>query len=233
MSLKGTLPSELGLIPSLAVVDLTGNRLYGSIPASLFSNVRHLDLSGNQLTSASWERTDTYEGEAVVEYLDVSANHLAGTFPTRWNRQFANLRVLDASRNALTGTVSFPEDHTSLEMLFLGSNLFTGTIPPLPGSLKLLDLGQNLLTGTIPSSISPSMEAFIVADNQLEGENTLDLFASLSKLDVLQLQNNHLRGSIPAAAQWSQLGTLNLRNNEFAGSIPSEFMRTVQFNLQL
>lgn len=238
MSLKGTLPSELGLIPSLPVIDLTGNKLSGSIPAALFSSIRYLDLSGNQFTGVSWEsmHTDTFgSADPVIEYLDISANHLSGTFPARWNRQLANLRVLDASRNALTGTLSFPKDLSLLEMLFLGANLLTGTIPQLTGSLRLLDLGQNLLTGTIPSTIlsTTSLEALILADNELEGENTLDLFVSLSKLEVLQLQNNHLKGSIPAASQWSELGTLSLRNNGFTGPIPPQFLQTVQQSLQL
>lgn len=237
MSLKGTLPSELGLIASLPVLDLTGNKLSGSIPAALFSNIRHLDLSGNQFTSVSWEstQTNTYGLTVpVIEYLDVSANHLSGTFPTQWNPQLANLRVLDASRNSLAGSFHFPEQLPSLEMLFLGANLLTGTIPQLSGPLRLFDAGQNLLTGTIPSTLPTSLEALILADNELEGENTLDLFVPLSNLEVLQLQNNlNLKGSIPAATQWSKLGTLSLRNNAYTGPIPPQFLQTVQHSLQL
>lgn len=236
MSLRGTLPTELGLIPALPVLDVTGNRLYGTIP--LYSNVRHLDVSGNQFTAVSWELSnhDSAAGKAaVMEYLDVSANNLSGTFPDRWNQQLAHLKVLDASRNALRGTVSFSENQAQhLEMLFLGSNLFTGTLPQqLPESLKLLDVGQNLLTGSIPAALWPTLlETVILADNQLTGDFALDSFASMSHLEVLQLQNNHLRGSIPAVVQWSELGTLSIRSNAFTGSIPAEFMMTVQQNLQ-
>jgi hypothetical protein len=238
LSLKGTLPTELGLIPSLPILDLSGNQLHGTIPAALFSNIQHLDLSGNHFTSISWEKSQINphsSTEPVIEYLDVSVNHLSGSFPTRWNSQLANLRTLDVSRNAFTGSITSLAngDLPSLEMLFLGANLFTGTLPTFTGSsLRLLDVGLNLLTGTIPAPLPTSLEAVILADNELDGEKTLDLFLPLSRLEVLQLQNNHLRGSIPATAPWSELGTLSFRNNEFTGPIPPRFLQTVQHTMQ-
>ena len=51
-SLKGTLPTTLGLIKSLVMIILSNNTLYGTIPTSLgdLSSLKTLDLKSNQFS---------------------------------------------------------------------------------------------------------------------------------------------------------------------------------------
>jgi antitoxin component of MazEF toxin-antitoxin module len=51
-SLKGTLPSEVGLLSNLSLLYLWGNSLTGTIPSqiALLSNLADFDLSSNSLT---------------------------------------------------------------------------------------------------------------------------------------------------------------------------------------
>ncbi|XP_056698104.1 receptor-like protein 53 [Spinacia oleracea] len=91
-----------------------------------------------------------------------------------------------------------------LERLRLGSNRFTGEIPPtfrLISELSLLDLSRNSLSGFIPFELS-----------------------FCKRLSHLDLNGNHLTGKIPTwFGSLPQLGELKLSSNSFFGPLPPQF----------
>ena len=54
LNLLGTLPSELGLLTGLSVLDVSTNSLFGTIPSSLgqLRRLQTVDLSGNNLSGS-------------------------------------------------------------------------------------------------------------------------------------------------------------------------------------
>jgi hypothetical protein len=72
--LSGTIPSEIGFLPSLVTIDLANNEIEGTIPQELYGleRLRHLYLNDNRLQGTISERIDELnlaEGRCIV-YCD-------------------------------------------------------------------------------------------------------------------------------------------------------------------
>ena len=109
-----------------------------------------------------------------------------------------------------------------MEFLNLGSNDFSGSIPPELanlGSLTWLGLGFNSLTGSIPPELGDlaSLEFLRLGANSLTGPIPPEL-GDLANLEWLNLDTNELDGRIPAA-----LGNLRNLTDLFLGGGPQGF----------
>lgn len=172
VSLKGTIPSEIGMLASLRELKLAGasmasintnnpDRLYtlsGTIPTTLgtLSNLRVLELTGSHYLE--------YEGGQYCygcSYEQFFVG-LTGTIPNQLGN-LSNLRVLKLNSNELTGTIpaTLGQYWIHMERLDLSYNDLTGTIPSnLNGNqdwrdsnLLNLYLNNNRFTGTMPEEI--------------------------------------------------------------------------------
>ena len=103
--LSGSIPSVLGNLSNLTLLDLSLNELTGPIPPELGSL-------------------------APLEWLDLSNNYLTGRIPSELGN-LADLELLGLADNELTGPIP-PElgSLAHLEWLFLAYNELTGPIPP-------------------------------------------------------------------------------------------------------
>ncbi|GAA0187545.1 hypothetical protein LIER_34833 [Lithospermum erythrorhizon] len=126
---SGYIPSELGALSSLTVMNLSYNNFSKPIPVHLFNATSLLSL-------------------------DLSNNAFYGPLPIQISN-LKNLSYLDISKNQLNG--SLPEGLSSLEHLVgtlnLSYNVFSGDIPESFGLFPVmvsLDLRNNNLTGKIP-----------------------------------------------------------------------------------
>jgi Leucine-rich repeat (LRR) protein len=191
----------------LEQVDLSGNRLGGSIPWHIFrmDKLKVMDLSNNELTGV-------IPGEAgknlasPLEFFSLRNNSLSGSIPAEIIQQLTGLYHLDLSFNQFTGDCPdvIGSDLTSLTYLFLGDNslsLAGGTIPNHLQSLTNLhelSLGNLGLTGPIPIWIETfeHLRLLDLAENQLTGSIDLD-FTSLKHLRYLILHDNLLTGRLP------------------------------------
>ena len=224
--LAGPIPSNLGKLSSLSVLDLRGNRLSGPIPPELGDlELTHLDLSRNKLSGplpplpvAGWRR---------LTHMDLSGNELEGSVPERIGRS-TDLTYLDLSGNRLTGTIP-PQigNLTNLTGLNLSSNELTGPIPPELGNLARLvqlDLHDNRLTGPIPVEIRGlyALVWLALSNNELTGPIPPEL-GELNDLLYLQLDDNELAGSIPPdLGRLRSLAFLDLSSNNLTGLIPAQ-----------
>ena len=179
-SLTGTVPPELGDLPSLEYLILESNQLTGPIPAELskLANLTHLWLHRNSLTGGIPLELGVL---ADLQALLLSDNALSGAIPAELG-SLTSLETLWLTRNNLSGAIPAEMGNmSSLRQLALGGNQLTGEIPSELGNLSNLEslaLGHNMLTGEIPASLT-----------------------NLSKLKKLKLAGNALTGCIPAALQ--------------------------------
>ncbi|MBO1350423.1 MAG: putative Ig domain-containing protein [Hormoscilla sp. GUM202] len=242
-SLSGTLPSELGNLSNLQVLNLNDNLdIYGTIPSELglLGNLQELELSGH--TNENRDRrygdlkhlSGTIPSElgslSNLQVLDLSHNrHLSGTIPSELG-SLSNLQVLDLEWNEMGGTLpSFLGSLGNLQELDMQVNNLSGTLPSELGSLsnlQVLDLERNFMSGTIPSelgSLSNLQVLDLYRNWDMSGTIPSEL-GSLSNLQVLELyQTKSLSGTIPSELGFlSNLQELDLSQNSLSGTIPSE-----------
>lgn len=200
---SGPIPSVIGLMQALAVLDLSFNELSGPIPSIL----------GNL----------TY-----TEKLYLQGNRLTGLIPPELGNM-STLHYLELNDNLLTGFI--PPDLGKLTELFelnLANNNLIGPIPEnLSSCANLISFNAygNKLNGTIPHSFHKleSLTYLNLSSNHLSGALPIEV-ARMRNLDTLDLSCNMITGSIPSAiGKLEHLLRLNLSKNNVAGHIPAEF----------
>ncbi|GJP65001.1 hypothetical protein CLOP_g21929 [Closterium sp. NIES-67] len=184
-NLEGEIPDELTKFQDLVTLDLRGNKLSGSIPTGIFSNLtslREIYLSDNRLEGKVPWIEFFYSNDSKVSTLRLDGNKLGGKIRPK------------AFDNA-----------TSLQALFLGNNKFYGKIPRSLGSCKeisVIDLKNNEFSDLMPTTIAdlPALEVLDVSGNKLTGSipNFLGRLPSLINLD---LSNNLFSGLVPPSFQ--------------------------------
>jgi Leucine-rich repeat (LRR) protein len=221
--LTGTIPLELGSLARLETLELFDNLLEGPIPPELAAarNLQWLDAGGNRLTGSIPPQLG---GLADLRALVLYENSLSGEIPPELGR-LTTLRWLALSGNELSGPIP-PEIGalTALETLSLASNRLSGPIPSVLGqhsNLTTLSLGDNPLEGEIPPALMQitSLESLDIGWTLVSGE--LPRFTSLQRIAYLNLEGNHLTGTIPAdLGSLTGLIDLRLGYNRLSGSLP-------------
>jgi Leucine-rich repeat (LRR) protein len=226
-NLSGTLPAELGNLPALEFLDLSGNSLTGFIPPALgnLSNLLSLALNNNSLIG--FIPPELGDLSALSE-LNLQVNLLIGSIPPELG-DATQLWQLNLSSNLLIEGIP-PElgGLSVLDALILDHNQLSGSIPPELGDLnqlRTLWLNSNQLTGSIPSELgngSGYMNDMRLSNNQLSGSIPASL-GDFPNLQVLDLDRNQLTGSIPPELGGNKpfMWRFNLSHNQLSGSIPS------------
>ncbi|XP_060206498.1 receptor protein kinase-like protein ZAR1 [Lycium barbarum] len=129
-NLTGYIPSEIGALSSLSILNLSYNNFSKPIPIHLFNatSLHSLDLSNNAFTGSLPQQITSLIN---LNHLDLSSNYLNGSLP----KELTDL-------TGLTGTLN------------LSYNRFSGEVPVSYGEFPVtlsLDLRHNNLTGKIPS----------------------------------------------------------------------------------
>uniref|UniRef100_A0A7N0U1Z0 non-specific serine/threonine protein kinase n=1 Tax=Kalanchoe fedtschenkoi TaxID=63787 RepID=A0A7N0U1Z0_KALFE len=226
---SGEIPSTLAQVCGrLLELDISGNALSGTVPASLGSclMLSYLNVASNNLTGEL--PIDVFLKMKNLNKLSVSFNQFTGTLPDSLP-ELTKLESLDLSSNNISGSVpsGLCQNLSSngLKELYLQNNVLAGNIPESIGScsnLVSLDLSFNYLTGTIPASLGSlsKLRDLIIWFNELEGEIP-DELESLGSLENLILDFNYLTGAIPSGlSKCSKLNWLSLSNNRLSGEIP-------------
>lgn len=182
-----------------------------------------------------------------ITSISLGSCNLKGILPSNLG-YIRTLNTLNLPSNLIQGTLPYSFNNiTRLQWLDLSSNSFHGSLPNISKSILSFALRRNYLTGSIPERYSTlsSLISFDVRYNQLSGTlspNFLRLSSTvsfelssnkftgtfpgfmLSKVQILQLENNLLNGTIPIICSYPSclLGTFTLANNNISGTIPSE-----------
>jgi len=227
LSLNGTVPTELGLLTALTMLNLPANQLTGTLPTELgmLTELNFLILAVNQLNATIPSELGSLTALTVLE---LSSNRFSGSIPSELGLLTA-LNLFVGVDNELTGTIpSELGKLTAAREIYLNSNQIKGTIPSELGSLTALyvfDVDNNQLTGTMPSELGQMAALFGLSlpRNQIKGTIPSEL-GLLSNMTTVVFYDNQLTGSIP-----EELGTLTrmaallLNGNQLSGTVPASF----------
>ncbi|KAM1383324.1 hypothetical protein FF2_035324 [Malus domestica] len=231
------IPAEIGLLTKLEFLTFYNNNLNGTIPYQLsnLQKVQFLHLGKNHLKTSNWSK---FSGMQSLTHLNLNQNAIHSEFP-EFIFECQNLTTLDLSRNQLTGPI--PDlvftKLGKLEYLNLNDNLFQGKIPTTIGQLRelqSLDLGMNSLNSSIPSELGhcTDLTNLSLASNFLSGELPRSL-SNLNSILHLDFSDNVFTGPIlpSVISNWSLVVHLNLRDNSFSGNIPPELGQLTNLNI--
>ncbi|KAK3429881.1 hypothetical protein EUGRSUZ_E01370 [Eucalyptus grandis] len=229
---------------SLIIMDLSNNRLNGTIP-SCVGNMDYLsilNLGKNKLVGMI---PHAYPKGCTLEMIDLIENRLQGPVP-RSLTNCANLEYLNLAHNQiLDGFPLWLSELTKLKVVILKSNKFYGPIEAYRSQfnfsyMHIMDLSYNNFSGKLPFKLLQSLHAMEVitrqereyskvpfalmhidfSNNKFEGQIP-DLIGDLKSLIFLNLSNNILTGSIPPSlANLTLLESLDLSRNKLSGEIP-------------
>uniref|UniRef100_A0A7N0VH03 non-specific serine/threonine protein kinase n=1 Tax=Kalanchoe fedtschenkoi TaxID=63787 RepID=A0A7N0VH03_KALFE len=219
--LRGTIPSGIKGLVSLANLRLEGNLITGPIPNSFgeLKNLSEVRLHGNGLSGPI---PPSIENLTSLTKLYLQDNKLQGSIPAAIG-SCQKLVVLNLSSNNLEGVI--PKEVGGISSLSvslsLSNNSLSGQIPAEVsslGNLLELDLADNKLSGEIPSALSGcvTLQRLLLEGNSFHGKipENLDMLKGLTYVDI---SRNNLSGKIPEF--FSSLKTLNLSYNDFHGEV--------------
>lgn len=200
--LEGTIPTEMAHLENLRFFDLKDNQLSGSIP-------------------------DELERWSNMQFFDARRNNMDGLLPAWIGDKWANLELLALADNFFSGTL--PPSIAGLrrlKTLALSDNEFRGPIGTLWGitQMEYLYLEGNEFTGKVDSLFALDMEnlvQFDVSSNQLTSTSFPVHLFEHSKLEVLDLSDNDMTGSLPNLTKENNvLRYFAIADNVFTGTLP-------------
>ncbi|CAM8891941.1 unnamed protein product [Rhodiola kirilowii] len=227
-NLSGQIPKSISQLEHLVHLDMSNNNLDGQIPSfSRTRNLTVLDLSYNRLhgsiLATDWKKLDQ------IESLILRSNNLSGSIPTSLF-ETPSLKILNLEGNHFTGFTNESDVMSSsshlLQLNLRGNGLQGSFIPPFIyglTSLLLLDLSFNNFRDTFHLDLLQSMRNLThlyLSQSKLEmkiGNN----FPALPQLFTLELASCNLKEFPPFLTNQSTLWKLDLSENQIDGIIPN------------
>ncbi|KAG8367602.1 hypothetical protein BUALT_Bualt16G0089400 [Buddleja alternifolia] len=239
-SFGGVVPRDLGNLPNLHTLDLTGPGLIANdlMWASNLTSLENLDLSYIDLSQIK-NLVKVLNMLPTLSWLSLSGSSLDNTNLAHTcvnSTLITRIKYLDLSWNSFEGEFPcFLQNITSLTVLHLSGNRYNASDPRRLSLRNLVDiyLGNNLLHHNV-DWISEflrdkcHLKSLYLDNNQFYGKVS-GLLKNLSecwidKLETLSLSNNKFVGNLPEeVGELKRLKYLDLSHNTFNGSIPWSF----------
>ncbi len=199
----GAMPTLSGL-SNLQFAYLDNNN-FSSIPGDFFVGliaIEALYLDYNPLLNSSsggWSIPADVQACKVMTNLSMTSAGVNGALPSFLGDQMPALRVLGLAYNNIAGGIPSSFASSNLQVLELNNMAMNGSITPVGGmtSLTVLWLQVNEFTGSVPEGLASAagLTGLRLNNNQLVGQLPLSL-ASLPLTDVV-LNGNTLDGELP------------------------------------
>ncbi|KAM0874362.1 hypothetical protein ACQ4PT_037471 [Festuca glaucescens] len=205
-SFSGTVPNELGNLAQLEFFALNSNKFTGSIPPSLgkLSKVTWLDLANNSLTGRLPNSRDNGAGLDQLlnaDHFHLNQNLLEGPIPENMFNSSMRLKHIFLDRNRFSGNIPASIGVIStLEVLRLNDNNFTGQVPPMKMLTKLhvLMLSNNKLRGPMPNLTDMNgLQNVDLSNNSFTSSGVPSWFTELKDLMTLTMQSVGISGKLP------------------------------------
>lgn len=220
--LKGTIGSEIGVMATMAQLDLSQNAFSGSLPAEI-GNCHFLQaLILNSLPLLQGTIPPEIRKLRALKALWWRDTGVRGSIPSELGG-LPSLEVIDLSGNLLRGTL--PEE------LFTDDDLpsATGRSSQMAG-LQQIRVSHNRLIGTIPAAtgrVLNTLETLDVSDNHLGDAPLPTHLGTLTKLTSLLVGGNRWTGAIPSEVGLltTHLEFLGLQETQLMGPVPLDLMK--------
>nr|CDM80748.1 unnamed protein product [Triticum aestivum] len=237
-------PVSLAHLNQVFYLDLSCNRISGEIPKWIWttwnSSLTYLNLSHNMLNIM--QLTSYVLPFNQLETLDLSSNELQGQIPmpsppavvldysnNSFSAVLPNFTLylgdeFKISKNKISGHIPNSVSDSSISVLDLSFNNFTGWIPPClieDGYMRVLILRKNQFEGVLPNNIKDQcmLQTLDLNDNKIEGQLPMTLTKCL-QLELLDVGNNDMVDTFPSwLGVLPELHVLVLRSNRFYGSM--------------
>ncbi|ESR55366.1 hypothetical protein CICLE_v10023662mg [Citrus x clementina] len=231
--LFGTIPPQISNLTNLIYLYFGGDQFSGNIPpeVGLMSHLKFLYIDTNQLDGSI--PPELGQLSSMVE-LSLFSNHLNGSVPPSLSN-LTNLQQLYLFNNSLSGSIPPSLGNSMLTMVNLDFNHFTSYLPHnvcRGGALQYFTVSENHFQGTIPKSLRNCTSLFRVRlnGNNLTG-NISEALGIYPNLTFIDLSRNNFYGEI--SSNWGKcpkLGTLNVSMNNITGGIPREIGNSSQLH---
>jgi uncharacterized protein YjbI with pentapeptide repeats len=154
-TLTGAIPQSAVQYPKLTVLDLSSNRFDGVVPTAVFTSsiLQEIYLQDNLLAGEiSFSPPATIKTN--MRAVDISGNHFTGSFPDGFT-SLTGLSLLDISSNNFSGPIPPSISNlSSLTSLDISRNNLNGSLPSsLPDSLLSFNASYNDLSGVVPVNL--------------------------------------------------------------------------------
>uniref|UniRef100_A0A199UB93 Uncharacterized protein n=1 Tax=Manihot esculenta TaxID=3983 RepID=A0A199UB93_MANES len=210
---------------SLGYLRLSHNNFHGQIALFNLTRIDDLDLNDNQFQGILSSLFTNFSHQSYgPKVLHLSNNRLHGEIP-HWIGNFTGLGYLNLRDNLFQGQIPCQLLSTRIEYLDLSYNSFSGLLPSCfnGSSLQQINLQGNRFSGSIPEALLniSTLNLLDLSDNELSGTILNKSDENLSGLLVLLLRGNHFNGFIPNwLCHLNDVNLLDLSRNSFSGSIP-------------
>jgi len=223
--LEGEISPSIINCTMLEVLDLGNNKIEDTFPYFLerLPKLQILILKSNKLQGLV-KGPISYNSFSKLWIFDVSDNNFSGPLPIGYFNSLGAMMTSDQNMIYMRATnytsyvysikmtwkgvdFEFSKIRSTIRVLDLSNNNFTGEIPKVIGKLKALqqlNLSHNSLTGHIQSSLGilTNLESLDLSSNFLTGRIPMQL-GGLTFLAILNLSHNQLEGPIPSGKQFN------------------------------